>query len=429
MPMRKTLLHAVIAFAFYSCNTANRDHEEGSLTKFRQIDSLIKRDEYFAARDAFLDTRQELSDFHQLMAGAVIDNVFNRLESSNEKIDSLYSMHAGRLSEKHRYELLQLKQMNHSKLFEYERADSTLQQMLSGLRHVMDSAEIDDYNNSKKIWAALSGQPKQVVSINGHTVLDLKRDALGLQNLTLSVEGDSLDVIFDTGANLSTVTETTAKRLHIRMMDTTVIDVGSITGRQVKARLGLCPEFRLGGITVHNAVFLVFPDEALAIPQANFQINGILGFPVIAAMKEVQLTKTGQFIVPVNRSTHTEQNMALKFLNPVIYLDGENFTFDSGANSTILYDNYYRKHKKDIEAKYRETDISLGGAGGHITQKGYLVDFETTINNKRIVLDSVQLLREKLKDGNYFAGNIGQDLIGQFDKMTINFESMFIRFD
>jgi len=176
-------------------------------------------------------------------------------------------------------------------------------------------------------------------------------------------------------------------------------------------------------------VFLVFPDEALAIPQANFQINGIIGFPVIEAMKEIQLTKKGEFIVPLQKSNYTEQNMAINFLNPVIYLDGENYTFDSGANSTTLYESYFAKHKKDIEPAYKETDLTIGGAGGNLTKKGYLVTFKTKVNNEPLVLDSVQLFKEKIKDDNYFLGNIGQDLIKKFDRMTINFESMFIRFD
>src|SRR5690606_9511800 len=151
--------------------------------------------------------------------------------------------------------------------------------------------------------------------------------------------------IFDTGANFSTVTESTAQKLKIHIMDTTVIDVGSITGTKVKSKIGVCPEFSMGDILVKNAVFLVMPDEALAIPQIPFQINGIIGFPVIEAMKEVQLTRSGEFIVPSERSADREQNMALSFLTPVIRLDEGNFTFDSGANSTMLYDNYFKKHK------------------------------------------------------------------------------------
>jgi predicted aspartyl protease len=86
-----------------------------------------------------------------------------------------------------------------------------------------------------------------------------------LQNLTLTLDTLAIDFIFDTGANFSTVTETTAKRLNMRIMDTATIEVGSITSHKVRSKIGVCPEFNLGNIKVENAVFLVFPDEALAI--------------------------------------------------------------------------------------------------------------------------------------------------------------------
>jgi hypothetical protein len=319
--------------------------------------------------------------------------------------------------------------MNHSKLFEYQNAYDAIHELTTRYKHQMTAGELEDYQNTKKIWGALAKQPPQVVTIRDNTKLSIKQDKLGLQNLSLTLDTLAIDFIFDTGANFSTVTETTARKLNIRMMDTTTIEVGSITGRNVQSRIGVCPEFNLGSIKVQNAVFLVFPDEALAIAQANFQINGIIGFPVIEAMKEIQLTKKGEFIVPLQKSRYTEQNMAINFLNPVIYLDGENYTFDSGANSTTLYERYFIKHKKDIESAYKETDLTIGGAGGKVTKKGYLITFKTTFNNHPVVLDSVQLFKEKIKDDNFFLGNIGQDLIRKFDKMTINFESMFIRFD
>ncbi|RTZ46153.1 hypothetical protein EJ377_17055 [Chryseobacterium arthrosphaerae] len=42
----------------------------------------------------------------------------------------------------------------------------------------------------------------------------------------------------------------------------------------------------------------MFADQALSFPQISYQINGILGFPVIEALKEVQLTQDDYFIVP-----------------------------------------------------------------------------------------------------------------------------------
>jgi len=424
---RITLLILPVLF-LAGCHPA-RINEAESLKHFNEIDSLLQRKEFFAARDKWIAQTAQLTNFHQLKAGTGIDNVFNRLQASDAKIETLFNDYGSKLTDKDKYHLLRIKQMNHSKLFEYQKAYDALHELTTNYRQQMTADELDDFQNTKKIWAALAKELPQVVTIKDSTTLVIKQDKLGLQNLSLSQDTLSIDFIFDTGANFSTVTETTAGKLKMRFMDTTTIEVGSITSHKIRSRIGVCPVFNLGGIKVENAVFLVFPDQALAVPQVNVQINGIIGFPVIEAMKEIQLTKKGEFIVPKQKSSYPQQNMAINFLNPIIYLDGENYTFDSGANTTTLYDTYFTKYKKDIESLYKETDLTIGGAGGSVTKKGYVITFKTRINDQPVVMDSIELFKEPLTDENYFAGNIGQDLIRKFDKMTINFESMFIRFD
>lgn len=39
------------------------------------------------------------------------------------------------------------------------------------------------------------------------------------------------------------------------------------------------------------------------------------------------------------------------------------------------------------------------------------------------------VLKEPIESNNNYYGNIGQDLIGKFEKITINFDKMFIKFD
>lgn len=395
---------------------------------FDQIDSLINKKDFFSARSIYYAHQKELTDIHRLKAGASIDNVFNRLDSSNQKIKLLFSKYGSQLKDEDRFNLLKIKQMNHSKLFEYKQAFDDITELLAKYSSLMPQTDIDDYKNTNIIWAALSNAPKQKVIVTENTALKILHDKAGLQNLEASLDTVTIPFIFDTGANLSTVTESTAKRFRMKVLDS-VIDVNSITGLKVKSKIGICPEFNLGHIRILNAIFLVFPDSALAIPQINFQIHGIIGFPVIEAMKEIQITRNGEFIVPVNRSSYEFRNMAIDFLNPIIDLDGESYTFDSGANSTLLYDRYYQKNHSRIDSLYKETSISIGGAGGSITKRGYVVQFKTRVGNQPVTLDSVQLFKENIKEDNSFYGNIGQDLIRKFKKMTLNFQDMFIRFD
>ena len=178
---------------------------------------------------------------------------------------------------------------------------------------------------------------------------------------------------------------------------------------------------------------MVFPDEALYIPQINYQIKGILGFPVIAAMKEVHFLKDDKVFVPLNSQLEHPQNMAIEYLTPIINLPTTtgtfHFTFDTGADATLLYQRYFEEHQEWIMQNYEETDVKFTGGGGSIEVKGYEILFQPIINGQVVQVDSVGVLPKLLEHGDRYAyGNIGQDVISQFDKMILNFESMFIRF-
>jgi len=58
-----------------------------------------------------------------------------------------------------------------------------------------------------------------------------------------------------------------------------------------------------------------------------------------------------------------------------------------------------------------------------------LDDVILSVGNTKANINKVRLIAEEIKDkDDYFYGNLGQDLINQFDEMVINLESMYIEF-
>jgi hypothetical protein len=78
---------------------------------------------------------------------------------------------------------------------------------------------------------------------------------------------------------------------------------------------------------------------------------------------------------------------------------------------------------------YEPTKVKFAGAGGNVEMDGFLINLDLKIFDKKITLKEVQLLKTKVKKDEIVYGNIGQDLIKQFNKMTLNFDQMFIKFD
>lgn len=392
----------------------------------KEIFEEFKSKNYFKAKELYEKSKSSLSKTDRLLIEAVLDNAFNRLRESDKRITKLLQQ---KVPDSVALQLLRVRFDNAVKLYNYKTAAESIETILGRFATQLTETEREDFRNSLKIWNALREEPAQTVRIPGSVQQKMKTDKAGLKNLTLFTGTDSIDFIFDTGANISTITRSTANKLNMKIIPAN-IKVGTITGQSVQADLGVCPRLQFGDIEIRNAVFLIFEDQALHIAPIDYQIHGIIGFPIINALREIQITKDGYFIVPrAARHKPAISNLALDGLTPLIYLDGMHFTFDSGADHTMLYQAFYERNKAAIEQMYKEDSVAFGGAGGHKKFAGYTISHTFNLQGKPVVLEKITLLKEKIKDEETVYGNIGQDLIRQFGKMTLNFGQMFIRFE
>ena len=419
--MKFFLINLLVIISIPTLSSAQRpDH-------FKQVRSQLREKNYFAARDYHQKHSAKLSKMENLVLKASIAAAFNQPEISNRAIALFRKQYETGADDSLKLEMLRLQQNNYSRLFDYASALEANNEISSKYRHLLSENDISDGSNTAVIWKVLAGKPKQRIELSGSTVIKMKRDAANLANIGTEAEGKSIDFIFDTGANFSTVSRTTANIFHMQILEGE-IEVGTITGAKVPSKVAICPKFSIGNIKVENAVFLVLPDSALAFPQIKYQINGIIGFPVIEGLKEVQLTRADEFIVPKIKTRSPVQNMALDFLTPVYQLEEEYFTFDTGANGSMLYSKYLQKHRPQITAQYPLIDLKFGGAGGVTSRKGYKITYRPVVAGKKLELSNVEVFSEKFdEDRDHFYGNLGQDVIKQFEKMTINFTDMFIQ--
>lgn len=399
-----------------------------------EIDSLINVKSYFKASAHFDLNKKELDDFTALRFEATLANVFNQLEKSNQLIKVLFEKYKDSLSKTEERDLLNTQLSNAVKLFDYKQADKITNTLISNYGDVTSPDELKSTKNNGSIWKAVINYPKQSVQFKGDSFIRLNRDKAGLKNLNVVHNSKNYPFIFDTGANLSTIIESQAKSMGIDIIDIEV-SVNTITGKRVNSKVGVAKHFTIEHMDFNNVIFLVFPDEALYIPQIDYQINGILGYPVISAMKELHFLEEDNIYIPLESTLDKERNLAIEYLTPLINLqmkggDEMVFTFDTGADATMLYKSYFDSRKEEVLRSYTKTKIRFGGAGGNTEIEGYDVVFEPVVNHKIIVMDSVSLIPELIKNSDRHSyGNIGQDFISKFDKMVLNFEKMFIHFE
>ena len=201
---------------------------------FIHIYDLIEQKNFFKAKEIYDLQKKDLSDSHQKFVEAFLDNAFNRLEESNNQINQLIKAESN-LPDSLILNYIESKRII-AKLFDYKEAKNALTTILKDYKNLLSENEINEIENSLKIWFALENEPKQKTFIKDAVRLKMEKDKVGLNNLKVSNGKDSLNFIFDTGANLSTVPKSTAQLFGMKIIPVD-IEVGTITGEKCLHKL------------------------------------------------------------------------------------------------------------------------------------------------------------------------------------------------
>jgi predicted aspartyl protease len=398
-----------------------------------RLDSLLNHRHFFELkRELESSAYDNLPAYRKLYYQAFLHNFFHELTTSNEEIALLLEKYKKQLTDNQIGNLLMKKIDNHVKLYQYQDAHLTTQLLIRKYKHALSAEERDDARNSDIIWKGLQNVPPQTTTISSETQIAYRRDLAGLMNIPVSFADSTFYFVFDTGANLSVITESYARKSNLRMLNVK-FKVRAITGLQVHASLGIADELKLGNISVKNAVFMVFPDSALSFARGVYTIKGIIGFPVIEQLQEVRINKNNMTI-PQTALDRNMRNFGVDELLPVITVayntDTLAFTFDTGAQFTFLNEPFYRRYKKLIDTAGKSIDMQIGGAGGITKTKAYrLPQIEINVAGQSALLKdvSVKTTSNTPKDKLYY-GNFGQDIMNQFKEMVINFRYMYVDF-
>jgi hypothetical protein len=247
------------------------------------------------------------------------------------------------------------------------------------------------------------------------------------------VNGIQEEFIFDTGADLSTISESQAIKMHLKIIEQSA-SINSSTQNVIQSKLAVADSLYVGDLFFENVVFIVMPDEQLSFPEINYSIKGIIGFPVINQMGEVHLLKNGHIFIPKEVTRKQMQNMFFEGLTPVVRLNSKKsrllFTFDTGARSSELSLKYFNEHKPQVKRKGELQKNQRGGAGGIVEVTEYMLsDFPLAIGPHQISLEKIPVTLEEYWFNAYFDGNLGQDVFMKFNTLIINFENMYIDFE
>jgi len=397
-------------------------------TKSDSILKQLSKQHQFAKMDS-LNSKEKGKDYY--FYKGLYANVCNKPKLSNQYLDSLKNNELINT-----YEFAKLKDDNYIKLFSYNSAYMASKVLTMKFQQRFTKEELQDEINTQQIWKTLRGtRPQSIDKFTKITVAAVK-DKAGLITTEVKAKDTVSHFVFDTGAGISCITESIAKKMGIKILPDHNISVESFTGRKNKVRIGVASEINLGELKIHNAVFLVYPDKAFTFADGAYVINGIIGFPIIKELGTITFEKDKLTFSKELESGTNEKNLFVDELRAIVMLKYKSktlpFNFDSGAKVSLFNKAFYETFKTDLDSTGTLETTKSSSAGAEVVSTEVLVlkDQPISLGNKTIQLPKMEIApKDYSVYGEVNYGNIGQDILGQFKKVVISFDGNYLKLE
>lgn len=394
--------------------------------------NVYKEQNYFRLHHLISGIKTDIQSPEFILFKAKLNYVFNKPQVSDSLINILLNNYSHTFNDSIMADLHLMKAVNSDRLENYKSALTEGELVVGKYRKYCDSTLISETKDDNEVREVLADIPRMKITRTTEVQIPIKRDIAGLINLPVALSNDSINFVFDTGANISVMIASVAKKYGVKILPGKV-HITAITGKRLDANMALA-DIKLGSIEIKNSVFIIFPDSVLTFANGAYIIKGIVGFPIMNALKETILKEDKFLIIPQVPESESDKNFALDQSNPVIQVTYKNdtlpFHFDTGADKTELYASFLGKYNDEIVSTCKKKTDMLGGAGGIIKVDTYVLDKAMIIaGDAKAQLNSLGILTKQLRSNQkHLFGNFGQDFMKQFKVMKINFSAMHISF-
>jgi predicted aspartyl protease len=389
---------------------------------------LLHASEFFMFRDSLTMLAPHISSDDKSYFSCWEASLFRSSNFANSLIDS--TLTHSMLHDSLRLDLLMLRAQNSFRATQYGAADSVTNIILSEYKAYLAVGELTEMKNFSTITKATKNTPEQRVQRNTTVTIKFHRDIAQEIKVPVKVNDRKTDFIFDTGANISAISASEAKRMQLKMLGATM-RVATSSRAGVNAELALCDKLELGDATFFNVLFIVLPDADLKFVGGLYKIRGIIGMPVIQQLEEIQIHSNGNIISPEQPTTSTVRNLGfmgnMPFIAATFFGSTHAYVFDTGAGVSVFNSRFIAAYNDSL-GKTKTSEGKIGGAGG--TQKTKLIRFKNARyeigGNTGVIKTGIAQVNPGEDALSALYGILGEDILVPWKVVTMNFKAGFV---
>jgi metallo-beta-lactamase class B len=221
-------------------------------------------------------------------------------------------------------------------------------------------------------------QPKEEIALKSASCrIPFDPSMSGTPIIEVVVNGQKMNCWFDTGAGLTVLSSTMAKKCKLKISGADNSSASAATGKTVSTQLGIIDSLRINELTVKNHPCLVLNKKDLEFRILGIRvlkIDAIIGWNFIQEFDVKLSNKTKSIELTRNVREYTGISNFIWMGQPMIQgttMKGEKtfFFIDTGAQTAGVYDSFVKK--ADVSNAKIKT-IRLGSAGGSTRIKSYI---------------------------------------------------------
>jgi len=252
--------------------------------------------------------------------------------------------------------------------------------------------------------------------------------------IPLSINGGTASYFFDTGAWISSISESEAKRLGLAIRESSGA-LGNSSGTHVGFRTAVAKELAVGKIRFKDVSFAVFPDNQEPWSTLPPGRRGLLGIPILVGFGVLRWSRADTVEIGDKPGNFDIRRSNLAFDNDHLVLkatvEGKEIraTLDTGAETTDLYKPFADAFASLLKEKGKKSSTEVRGVGHAQTFESVTMpELAIGIGGANVLLSPAHVLLQSI-GANCCVGNFGMDLLQQTSAFKIDFGAMTLQIE